>query len=92
MPVGGASYGQLCFDGFSDSIATQTFGNVFTKPKGTRDPNQIARLTVGIATGDVVEKDPDEGKDPAAGQRGRADGLKGRPARGDKLSAAPDLN
>jgi hypothetical protein len=59
-----------------------------TKPKRPRDPNQLAKLIVGIATGEVEEKDPDEGKDPAAVKRGRAGGLKGGEARAAKLTQA----
>ena len=58
-----------------------------TKPKRPRDPNQLAKLIVGIATGDVDDKDPDEGKDPAAVKRGRKGGAKGGAARAKKLSA-----
>jgi hypothetical protein len=59
-----------------------------TKPKRPRDPNQLAKLIVGLATGEIDEKDPDEGKDPAAVKRGRAGGLKGGEARKQALSAA----
>lgn len=48
-----------------------------TKPKRPRDPNQLAKLIVGIATGEVEEKDPDAGKDPAAVKRGKVGGAKG---------------
>lgn len=58
-----------------------------SKPKRPRDPNQLAKLIVGIATGEVDEKDPDEGKDPAAVKRGRAGGLKGGQARKNALPA-----
>jgi hypothetical protein len=58
------------------------------KPKRPRDPNQLAKLIVGIATGEVEEKDPDEGKDPAAVKRGRAGGQKGGVSRAAKLTKA----
>lgn len=56
--------------------------------KRPRDPNQLAKLIVDIATGAVTEPDPSKGKDPAAVQRGRLGGLKGGRARAKKLSAA----
>lgn len=58
-----------------------------TKPKRPRDPNQLAKLIVGIATGEVDEQYPDEGKDPAAVKRGREGGLKGGAARASKLTS-----
>lgn len=57
-----------------------------TKPKRPRDPNQLAKLIVGIATGEVKDADPDKGKDPAAVALGRKGGLKGGVARARKLS------
>lgn len=44
------------------------------KPKRPRDTNQLAKLIADIATGEAVEKDPDEGKDPAAVALGRKGG------------------
>jgi hypothetical protein len=44
------------------------------KPKRPRDPNQLAKLIADIATGEAMEKDPDEGKDPAAVSMGRKGG------------------
>ena len=58
-----------------------------TKPKRPRDPNQLAKLIVGIATGEVKDCDPDKGKDPAAVALGRKGGLKGGAARAKKLTA-----
>lgn len=50
-----------------------------------RDPNQLAKLIVDIATGEVEDKpDPcpgDSEKDPAAVSLGRRGGLKGGKAR-----------
>lgn len=57
-----------------------------THPKRPRDPNQLAKLIVDIATGERTDSDPSKGKDPAAVQRGRSGGLKGGKARADKLS------
>jgi hypothetical protein len=54
--------------------------------KRPRDPNQLAKLIVDLATGDADEPDPDEGKDPAAVSLGRKGGLKGGKARAEKMS------
>ena len=55
-----------------------------------RDPNQLAKLIVDIATGQVEDKpDPrpdDPAKDPAAVSLGRRGGLRGGRARAAKLS------
>jgi len=61
--------------------------NRSSKPKRPRDPNQLAKLITDIATGEVEDKKPDEGKDPAAVDLGRRGGLKGGKARSEKLSA-----
>lgn len=53
-------------------------------PKRPRDPNQLAKLIVDIATGEIDDKISDEKKDPCA--RGRAGGLKGGKARAKKLT------
>lgn len=58
-----------------------------TKPKRPSDPNQLAKLIVDIATGQVDDPDPDKGKDPAAVALGRKGGLKGGKARAKKLTA-----
>ena len=61
-----------------------------TAPKRPRDPNQLAKLIVDIATGQAP---PDalpttaEGKNPAAVMLGRLGGLKGGKARAKSLSA-----
>lgn len=56
--------------------------------KRPRDPNQLAKLIVDIATGEAAETDPDSDKNPAAVALGRKGGLKGGKARAEKLSAA----
>jgi hypothetical protein len=56
------------------------------KPNRPRDPNQLAKLIADIATGEVEQKDPNEGKDPAAVSLGRKGGLKGGKARAAKLT------
>jgi hypothetical protein len=57
-------------------------------PKRPRDPNQLAKLIVDMATG---ESPPDsvgnDGKNPAAVALGRLGGLKGGKARAKKLTA-----
>jgi len=57
-----------------------------TKKKRPKDTNQRAKLIVDIATGEVTEKNPDEGKNPAAVALGKLGGLKGGKARAAKLS------
>lgn len=57
-----------------------------TRPHRPRDPNQLAKLIVQIATGEVQDQAPDSGKDPAAIERGRLGGLKGGLARKKSLS------
>lgn len=57
-----------------------------TNPKRPRDPNQLAKLIVDIATGEAKDDKPDAGKDPAAVALGRKGGLKGGIARARKLS------
>ena len=61
--------------------------NRSSKPPRPRDPNQRAKLIVDLATGQVEDKDPDEGKNPAAVELGRLGGKKGGPARAKKLTA-----
>lgn len=55
-------------------------------PKRPRDPNQLARRIVDLATGDTTDDQADDGRNPAAVQLGRLGGLKGGRARSDKLS------
>lgn len=58
-------------------------------PKRPRDPNQLAKLMIDIASGEVEdrEKTPEEqGKDPAAVALGRRGGAKGGKARAASLS------
>ncbi|MBA2592826.1 MAG: histone H1 [Pseudomonadota bacterium] len=60
--------------------------NRSSKPPRPRDPNQRAKLIVDLATGQVEDKDPNEGKNPAAVKLGRAGGLKGGPARAASMT------
>ena len=60
--------------------------------KRPRDANQLAKLVVDIATGEVEDaepegEEPDDGKNPHAVALGRLGGLKGGKARARKLSA-----
>ena len=57
------------------------------KMKRPRDPNQLAKAIVSLATGETVEILHDEGKNPAAVMLGRLGGLKGGNARAKSLSA-----
>jgi hypothetical protein len=56
--------------------------------KRPRDPNQLAKSIVDIATGQVEDIDgtPESGKNPAAVMLGRLGGLKGGRARAATLS------
>jgi hypothetical protein len=55
--------------------------------KRPRDPNQLAKMVVDIAVGEVEDEQPDEGKNPAAVELGRKGGLQGGKARAAKLTA-----
>jgi hypothetical protein len=58
--------------------------------KRPRDPAQLAKLMIDIASGEVEDRKPtpeEEGKDPAAVALGRRGGLKGGKARAAKLTA-----
>lgn len=55
--------------------------------KRPRDPVQLARLVFDIAIGEVEDKAPDDGKNPAAVEFARSGGLKGGRARAAKLSS-----
>ncbi len=56
------------------------------KRKRPRDISQRAKLIVDIATGEVEDKEPDTGKNPAAVALGRKGGLKGGKARWANLT------
>lgn len=57
-----------------------------TKPKRPRDPNQLGKLIVEIATGEREDVQPNEGKNPHAVELGRLGGQKGGAARARALS------
>jgi len=54
--------------------------------KRPRDPVELAKLIGDIATGQIEDKAPDDGKNPAAVKLGRLRGLKGGKARAAKLT------
>jgi hypothetical protein len=51
-----------------------------------RDPNQLGKLIVDIATGEVEDEQPDASKDPAAVALGRKGGLKGGKVRAERMT------
>jgi hypothetical protein len=55
--------------------------------KRPRDPNQLGKLIVDIATGEIEDAAEDTGKDPAAVALGRKGGLKGGKARAEGMTA-----
>ena len=55
-------------------------------PKRPRDPNQLAKSIIDIATGETTDRNPDEGKDAAAVALGRKGGLKGGAARATSMT------
>jgi hypothetical protein len=55
--------------------------------KRPRDPHQLGKLIVDIATGDTDDAPEGDGKDPAAVALGRKGGLKGGKARAAKMTA-----
>jgi hypothetical protein len=59
-------------------------------PKRPRDPNQLAKSIIDIATGQKPDRDPtpeEQGKDPAAVALGRKGGLKGGSARAASMTS-----
>jgi hypothetical protein len=59
--------------------------------KRPRDPSQLGKLIVDIATGEA-EDAPEDGKNRAAVELGRKGGLKGGKARAAKMTAAQRSN
>ena len=57
-------------------------------PKRPKDTVQRAIYIAQLATGEITEPNPDEGKNPAAVSLGRLGGLKGGKARASKLTPA----
>jgi hypothetical protein len=54
--------------------------------KRPRDPNQLGKLIVDLATGEAEDTPQDAGKNPAAVELGRKGGLKGGKARAAKMT------
>lgn len=54
--------------------------------KRPRDPNQLGKLVVDIATGEATDLLSDDGKNPAAVALGRKGGLKGGKARAASMT------
>lgn len=54
--------------------------------KRPADLNQLAKMVTDLATGEAVEPDPAEGKNPAAVELGRKGGLKGGKARAASMT------
>ena len=59
---------------------------MLVKPKRPRDPNQLAKLIVDIATGQVKDTPVEDTRNPAAVALGRLGGLVGGKARAEALS------
>ena len=57
------------------------------KPKRPRDVNQLAKFVVGLATGEIIEPDPLEGKDRQKAMNGAKGGMKGGTERAKSLTA-----
>jgi len=58
-------------------------------PKRPRDPNQLGKAIIDIATGQKPDRDPtpeEQGKDPRAVQRGRLGGVTGGKVRAANLT------
>jgi hypothetical protein len=56
------------------------------RPKRPRDPNQLAKMIVDLATEDGAPEPLEDTRNPAAVSLGRLGGLKGGIARAKKLS------
>lgn len=56
------------------------------KLKRPKDTNQLAKSIVDLATGEKIEEEPKDNKNPHAVALGRLGGLKGGKARAEKLT------
>ncbi len=59
------------------------------RKKRPRDPAQLAKFVVDVATGEIEDREPtpeEQGKSAAAVELGRRGGLKGGKARAEKLT------
>lgn len=75
-------------DGKTGAHVGATIGTMAKHPPRPRDPNQLAKLIVDIATGEAEDPPLDEGKDPRMVALGRKGGLKGGSARAATLTPA----
>jgi hypothetical protein len=60
------------------------------RKKRPRDPAQLAKLVVDVATGEIEDREPtpeEQGKDAAAVSLGRRGGLKGGKARAENMTS-----
>ncbi len=60
-----------------------------SRPKRPRDPAQLAKLMIDIASGEVEDREPtpeEQGKNPAAVALGRRGGEKGGRVRASRLT------
>lgn len=71
---------------YSDGLATLVLMPDRSR-KRPRDTNQLGKLIVDIATGEVEDIAPDDGRNPAAVELGRKGGLRGGRARAEKMTA-----
>jgi hypothetical protein len=74
-------------DGKTPPYAHATIEPMAKHPPRPRDPNQLAKLIVDIATGEAQDPDTDAGKDAKMAALGRQGGVKGGKARAAALSA-----
>jgi hypothetical protein len=92
MPVGG--HEQLTILRENATVCRLTIGRRLSRNGGMpsrsskrpRDPNQLAKLVIDLATGAVEEQSPRRAKNPAAVALGRLGGVKGGKARAAALS------
>ena len=80
------------FEPFKQALALQGFAchiSGMARPKRPRDPNQLAKLIVDMATGEAQEHilDDFQDKNPSAVKLGHLGGKKGGKARAAKLSS-----
>ncbi len=73
-------------DGKTPPYGNATMDEMPKRPPRPRDPNQLGKLIVDIATGQVEDPDPNAGKDANMAALGRKGGLKGGSARAAALT------
>jgi hypothetical protein len=74
-------------DGKPPPEAAATMVSMAKHPPRPRDPSQLGKLVVDIATGQVEDPDPNAGKDEKMAALGRKGGAKGGSARAANLTA-----